>query len=594
MVEASSNSENGQNQCTKEYQNNGGFHLRNPISHGIFQPALSLVCYRNLSSKVGTKSEKDDGLEDGFSELEVPPEDEKIEEILDKEHGDLESIGESTEEDDEAVEDAIGLADIESNYGKKEVGRKVRTSPLFNVIMDSTRPSCNSALDKWVEEGNPLGRTEISLALMNLRKRRLFGKALQFLEWLEANKHIELGERDYASRLDLIAKLQGLYKAEKYIDKIPQSFKGEIIYRTLLANCVLLANVKKSEEVFSKIRDLGFPITTFACNQLLLLYKRVDRKKIGEVLKIMEKNDVKPSLFTYKLLVDTKGRMHDIQGMEDVITAMKAEGVEPDFYLQALAAKHYIFAGQNEKAEATLKEIEGDDIGKNRAACKSLLPLYAALGKVEEVGRIWKVCEPNPHLEECSSAIEAWGKVGNVEGAEKVFDQMMKSFKKLPSKYYNVMLKVYANHKLLSKGKELAKTLSDSGCKIGPLTWDTLVKLYAEAGEVEKADTILQRASEKGQMKPLYSTYIYVLEKYADRGDVHNTEKIFHNLRQIGYAGRLRQYQLLLQAYVNGKTPAYGFRDRMKAENIFPNKATFTQLQAVDAFRKTELSELLG
>ncbi|KAK8935735.1 Pentatricopeptide repeat-containing protein [Platanthera zijinensis] len=170
---------------------------------------------------------------------------------------------------------------------------------------------------------------------------------------------------------------------------------------------------------------------------------------------------------------------------------------------------------------------------------------------------------------------------------------MMKSFKKLPSKYYNIMLKVYANHKLLSKGKELAKMLSDSGCKIGPLTWDTLVKLYAEAGEVEKADSILQRASEKGQLKPLYSTYIYLLEKYANRGDVHNTKKMFHNMRQIGYAGRLRQYQLLLQAYANGKIPAYGFMDRMKGENIFPNKATFTQLHVVDAFRKTELSELL-
>lgn len=203
------------------------------------------------------------------------------------------------------------------------------------------------------------------------------------------------------------------------------------------------------------------------------------------------------------------------------------------------------------------------------------------------------MCEQNPRLEECLAAIEAWGKLGKVEDAEKVFEKMMKTWKRLSSKYYNVLLKVYANHKLLSKGKELAKRMSDNGCRIGPLTWDALVKLYVEAGEVEKADSILQKASEQNQVKPLYNTYISVLEKYAERGDIHNAEKIFHRLRQVGYVGRMRQYQLLLQTYVNAKAPAYGFRERMKADNIFPNKAALSQLQAVDAFRKTQISELL-
>ena len=45
-----------------------------------------------------------------------------------------------------------------------------------------------------------------------------------------------------------------------------------------------------------------------------------------------------------------------------------------------MLAKYYIYGTLKEKAEAELKEIEGDDINKNRAACRELLPLYAALG----------------------------------------------------------------------------------------------------------------------------------------------------------------------------------------------------------------------
>ena len=101
-------------------------------------------------------------------------------------------------------------------------------------------------------------------------------------------------------------------------------------------------NVKKAEEVFKKMKDQKFPITSFACNQLLLLYKRVDKKKIVDVLELMEKENVKPSLFTYKILIDTKGQSNDITGMEEVVKEMKAAGIEPDISTQAIMARHYV------------------------------------------------------------------------------------------------------------------------------------------------------------------------------------------------------------------------------------------------------------
>uniref|UniRef100_A0A0E0MUQ5 PROP1-like PPR domain-containing protein n=1 Tax=Oryza rufipogon TaxID=4529 RepID=A0A0E0MUQ5_ORYRU len=583
---------------------------------------------------------------------------------------------------------------------------------------------------------------------------------LQFLllEYVEESKLFDLGERDYASRVDLVAKVHGIYKAEKYIENVPASHRGEVVYRTLLANCVAIANVKKTEQVFNKMKDLGFPVTVFSCNQLLLLYKRVDKKKLdaknveehherdcqkldcchqpkplvcqssfssgrfmwsrvfssqagassgdkqdeleegfsdlevppeadkkdldltsdessdedtidaiglsqveadakpeepikksqstllkallvsprvdvagatkkwlndgntlerselfyvllslrkrklytkalqklGDVLTMMEKENVKPSLFTYKLLVDTKGAARDIEDMEKVIQAMQADGIEPDLLIQATIARHYIFGGYREKAEAILEQIEGDDINENRSACKFVLPLYAFLGKKADVERIWKVCEVNARLDECMSAIEAFGKLGDVEKAEEIFENMFKTWKTLSFEYYNAMLKVYANKKLFDKGKELAKRMGDDGCRLGPSTLDSLVKLYSDAGEVEKADSILHKLSYKNKIKPLYTTYLMLLDSYSKKGDVHNAEKLFSKVRQMGYTGRIRQYQLLLEAYLNAKTPPYGFKERMKADDIFPNRAVASLLAATDPFnRKNAMSELL-
>ena len=77
-----------------------------------------------------------------------------------------------------------------------------------------------------------------------------------------------------------------------------------------------------------------------------------------------------------------------------------------------------------------MKEMEGDNIKENRWACHALLPLYAALGKADEVGRVWKVCESNPKVDECLAAIESWGKLNKVEEAEAVFDRMSNTWKK--------------------------------------------------------------------------------------------------------------------------------------------------------------------
>ncbi|KAK4838293.1 hypothetical protein QYF36_012661 [Acer negundo] len=546
-----------------------------------------------FASQAGAESSgEEDDLEDGFSELEIPDSAEAAKgNIAEDEKED----GSSSEDDlsgDEMV-DQLELSGSDTEASEKRSPTKRKFSDLFKAIVSSPHLPVHSVLDKWVKEGKGLSREEISSAMLNLRKRRMYGRALQLSEWLENSKRLDFDERDYASRLDLISKVRGLQKAEQYIQNIPKSFKGEVIYRTLLANCVMAVNVKKAEEVFNKMKDQKFPITTFAYNQLLLLYKRVDKKKIADVLELMEKENVKPSLFTYKILIGTKGQSNDITGMDEVVKEMKAAGIEPDISTQAILARYYVNGGLKEKAEAMLKEMEGGNLKENRWACRGLLPLYAELGQADEVRRVWKVCESSPRLEEFMAAIEAWGKLKDVEEAEAIFERMCSTWKKLTSKHYSALLRVYANNKMIAKGKDLVKRMADSGCRIGPLTWDLLVRLHVEAGEVEKAESILQKATQQSQLKPMFTSYIVIMEQYAKRGDIHNSEKMFHRMRQAGYVGRLRQFQCLVQAYIHAKAPAYGIRERMKADNIFPNKGLAAQLVHVDAFRKTAVSDLL-
>ncbi|KAI3446565.1 hypothetical protein Pfo_003230 [Paulownia fortunei] len=551
---------------------------------------------RTFSSEAGAKSsgEQDDNLEDAFSELETPHD--AVQKAASGDEIDDESMSESELSEGESIADDIQneleTLGTETDAGEKRSLKTVATSAMIKAILAAPTLSVSQVLDKWVEAGNEVTRTEVSLTMLNLRKRRMFVKALQLSKWLESTKRLEFLESNYVSRVDLIAKLRGIYKAEEYIRQIPESFRGEVVYRTLLANCVSANNVRKSEDLFNKMKNL-FPITCFSCNQLLLLYKRTDKKKIADVLLLMEKENIKPSRFTYQILIDVKGQSNDISGMEQIVETMKSEGIEPHTHIQASMARYYATGGLKDKAEAVLKEMEGGDLIKNRWACQLLLPIYASLGREDEVGRIWKVCESNPRLEECLAAIEAWGQLKRIEDAEAAFYKMMKKLKKPSSKHFAALIKIYAKHKMLAKGKDLIKQMAESGCTVGPLTWDALVKLYAGAGEVEKADSILEKALKQQRGKPLSTSYLAILDQYSKRGDIHNAEKIFLKIRQAGYASRSRPYQLLLYAYINAKAPAYGFTERMRGDNVVPNKALADLLARVDAFRKSAMDELL-
>ncbi|XP_074276770.1 pentatricopeptide repeat-containing protein At1g80270, mitochondrial-like [Silene latifolia] len=567
----------------------------------VLVPRLFSVGCRCLSSQAGAKSggEENDDLEDGFSELEAPEASATTEAKVVDGDSSADSASDSESDlsslDDASLEETLEtdlLGETEEDAGKAASKKKYAPSPLLKLILEESGPSMAGALDKYFED-KEFSRPEVYESLLNLRRRKLFGKALQLSEWFEKREDSDFSERDYASRVDLIAKVRGLHKAESYVDSIPKSFREEVVYRTLLANFVTARRLDKAEQLFNKMKDLGFPITVFTCNQMLLLYKRSDRRKIADVLLMMEKENLKPSLFTYQVLIDTKGHSSDIHGMEQVIETMKAEGVEPGIRVQAILARHYASAGLKEKAEDVLKEMEETDLKNNRFIYRTVLPIYAKLGNAEQVERIWKFSESSPRPADCFAAIDAFGKLKNIKQAEAIFEKTIKTNMN-STRPYTIMLKVYAENKMLSKAKELLNRMGDAGCAIGPMAWDSLVKLYVDIGEVEKADSVLQKVVQQTpRLRPMFSTYMTILDQYSKRGDVHNAEKIFQRLRQAGYVARAMPFHALLQTYINANVPAYGIRERMKADNLFPNKALAAQLALVDAFRKTTVSELL-
>lgn len=126
---------------------------------------------RGFSSQPGANSgDKDDELEDGFSDLEVPPE-------ADKKDAGLTS--EDTSDEDATDEIGLPVVDLDTAKPEKEHIKRTSDSILLKTVLEAPRHQVTPALEKWAKDGNALDRGELYYVLLNLRKRRWYSKALE-------------------------------------------------------------------------------------------------------------------------------------------------------------------------------------------------------------------------------------------------------------------------------------------------------------------------------------------------------------------------------------------------------------------------------
>lgn len=127
---------------------------------------------RSLSSEAGAKSAgEEDDLENRNLDLETP-----------KGTSSDSEDGLQSEEELSGDEGDIEGAELELDVPDSEAGKKAvskRSSELFEAIVSVSGLSVGSALDKWVEDGKEINRTEIANAMLQLRRRRMYGRALQ-------------------------------------------------------------------------------------------------------------------------------------------------------------------------------------------------------------------------------------------------------------------------------------------------------------------------------------------------------------------------------------------------------------------------------
>lgn len=414
------------------------------------------------------------------------------------------------------------------------------------------------------------------------------------MEWVIREKPYMPKELDYSYLLEFTTKLHGVSQGEKLFSCVPSEFQNELLYNNLVMACLDKGKITVSLAYMRKMRELGYSISHLIFNRLIILHSSPRRKKaIPKILTQMKADNVVPHVSTYNILLKLEANQHNIEGLVKVYGDMKLAKIEPNEISYCILATAHAVARLFTVCEAYVEAVEKSMTGKNWSTLDVLIILYGSLGKKKEVERIWSAVQSHPHVSSKSFvlAIEAFGKIGEVNRSEELYYEMKTSKGLTCTEQVNSLISVYCKHGFISKATALYRDIDKVGCKPNAITYRHLAIGCLKAGLVKEALKTLELGMDFTtttmirKSTPWLETTYSMTEIFAENGDVENVEKLFEELKKANYTKYTFVYNTLIKAYIKAKIYDSNLLRRMILGGARPDSETYSLLKLIEQYR---------
>ncbi|KAK4484442.1 hypothetical protein RD792_007024 [Penstemon davidsonii] len=274
---------------------------------------------------------------------------------------------------------------------------------------------------------------------------------------------LQLSSEDFAVMLDLTERVRVIKDAENYLNNIPDTMNKFNVYCALLRGYARNRLLHKSEEVMQRLREMNYR-KPFAYNLMMGLYSHTGNyKKIEALLREMEEKQINGGKTTFRMQLDVYASNGNIEGMNKLLHEKKNDPeISENWKVFAVLANGYLKAGQAEKSREMLREIE-KRIDRNTcpSAYRTLVSMYADLGDIEEVYRVWNLMknEINIRNTDYYNMISSLVTLDDFDGAEKILKEWESINKIYDFRISRLLIKGYVEKGLFEKAEELVKRI---------------------------------------------------------------------------------------------------------------------------------------
>lgn len=414
------------------------------------------------------------------------------------------------------------------------------------------------------------------------------------MEWVIRERPYRPKELDYSYLLEFTIKFHGVGQGEALFTRIPFEFQNKLLYNNLVLGCLDKGLIRLSLAYMKRMRELGHPISYLAFNRLIILHSSPGRRKsIPKILTQMRADKVVPHVSTYNILLKIEANDHNIEGLMKVFGDMKRMKVEPNEVSYCILAVAHAVARLYTACVVYAESIEKFMTGDNWSTLDILVILYGCLRKQKDLERTWSLIQELPYVR-CKSfilAIEAFGKIGNLDRAEELWLDMASKKGLKSTEQFNSMIGVYCRNGLITKATGLYKDMGKSRCKPNAITLRHLALGCSKAGLMKEAIRTLELGMEfsttakvRGST-PWLETTFSILEFFAENGDVENAEKLLDELKRTNYTRYTFVYNTLIKAYLKAKVYEPNLLRRMILGRSRPDSETYSLIKLMEQFR---------
>ncbi|QHO26226.1 hypothetical protein HN51_023401 [Arachis hypogaea] len=426
---------------------------------------------------------------------------------------------------------------IAAVYVPQDLYRRIFT------VTDPTLPVV-TILEQWVQDGRTLSYDKLLFLIKQLRSRKRYKNALEVSFWMSEKGYSEPSSADFSLRLDLIAKAKGIEEAESYFDSIPKYSKAAECYSSLLNCYAQVRDVDKAERIMLQMKHLGFARSTLARNSLLNLYYQTQNyDKVENLLLEMKEEDIKFDRFTLATLINTYGAQSDIEGIDKVLAQLEDDpsySQHVDWWsVYAVAANWYGKLGLHDKAFNALKKSEKRlSYTIWNEAFPYLMTQYAAIGKREEVMRLWNIYMMDGKLlkrDYYSAVISSFLKLDDIELAKSIFEEWESRNRYFINFFIpNKMIAAYSRKGNMEEAEAIVNRTIMKGGKPNSWTWSWLLLGYIPQRNFPRAVQCMKEAvsiCEVGcKWRPLPESLAAIFQYLKFNGDMEEAEGLIRLL----------------------------------------------------------------
>lgn len=407
--------------------------------------------------------------------------------------------------------------------------------------MENPDAESSTVLEQWENEERQISKWVLCRVIKELRKFGKFNRALEVYDWMKSHgDRFTFNSGDDAIHLDLIAKVHGILHAEGYFSDLPVIMKDRRTYGALLNVFGQARMREKAEETLETMKAKGYAYDVLPFNVMMTLYMNIEEhSRVFSMINEMKEQNVPFDLYSYNIWITNCATVGDATGMERVVQEMVADTrINADWTTYTTLATMYIRLGELGKAQNCLNEAELRVTGRDRTPFNYLLGLYGSIGKRDEVYRIWyryKSTFRGILNSGYQSMVSAVLKVGDAEGAEKIYKEWLSKSSKLDPRICNTVMRYYLKEGSVSNAKKILDSFIERGGMPKPLSWDLLAEGYLKKKQVSEALSCMESAGScKGLLKwkPKLADVENIIELCKELDDKEGVRSLIEVLRR--------------------------------------------------------------